>query len=197
MTTTTLFLGIRIRRPGHCHGPARLAWPASRAEPTSGGGGRSTTWRCPRAVAPRLHQRRRPARTSGVGDTRLFDRRVHRFRLLPAAFIPAEDQGYLFVNVQLPNAASVERTQDVLRQVVTAARRTPGIAISILLARLDLNIYVQIGLVLLVGLAAKNAILIVECAKQQRDRGLGIIEAAIDVLSCGSEQRGTKLSHLC
>lgn len=100
----------------------------------------------------------------------------------------------MFVNVQLPNAASVERTQDVLRQVVTAARRTPGIAISILLA---LNIYVQIGLVLLVGLAAKNAILIVEFAKQQRDRGLGIIEAALDVLSCGSEQRGTKLSHLC
>jgi len=55
-----------------------------------------------------------------------------------------------------------------------------GALISILLARLDLNIYVQIGLVLLVGLAAKNAILIVEFAKQQRDRGLGIIEVAIE-----------------
>ena len=45
------------------------------------------------------------------------------------------------------------------------------------LVKLDNNIFTQIGLVVLVGLAAKNAILIVEFAKQQQDQGAGRIEA--------------------
>jgi HAE1 family hydrophobic/amphiphilic exporter-1 len=42
------------------------------------------------------------------------------------------------------------------------------------------DIYCQVGLVLLIGLAAKNAILIVEFAEQLRDRGLTVIEAAVE-----------------
>ncbi|MBA7641074.1 Efflux pump membrane transporter BepG [subsurface metagenome] len=45
---------------------------------------------------------------------------------------------------------------------------------------LNLSIYAQIGLVLLVGLASKNAILIVEFAKDRREQGLSVAEAAVE-----------------
>jgi multidrug efflux pump subunit AcrB len=45
---------------------------------------------------------------------------------------------------------------------------------------LDNNIYVQIGMIMLIGLLAKNAILIVEFAVQRRRAGLSILESAID-----------------
>jgi len=42
------------------------------------------------------------------------------------------------------------------------------------------NIYAQIGMVLLMGMSSKNAILIVEFAKELREGGMGIVEAAIE-----------------
>ncbi|TIU81313.1 MAG: hypothetical protein E5W01_20615, partial [Mesorhizobium sp.] len=45
---------------------------------------------------------------------------------------------------------------------------------------LDNNVLVQIGLVVLVGLAAKNAILIVEFARQAQERGANAVEAAVE-----------------
>uniref|UniRef100_UPI0025D597D8 efflux RND transporter permease subunit n=1 Tax=Thiocapsa sp. TaxID=2024551 RepID=UPI0025D597D8 len=48
------------------------------------------------------------------------------------------------------------------------------------LTGLDNNVYTQIGLVMLIGLASKNAILIVEFAKQLREEGRSIQQAAAD-----------------
>jgi multidrug efflux pump subunit AcrB len=45
---------------------------------------------------------------------------------------------------------------------------------------MDINIFTQIGLIVLVGLASKNAILIVEFAKQLEDTGKGIVDAAVE-----------------
>jgi HAE1 family hydrophobic/amphiphilic exporter-1 len=46
---------------------------------------------------------------------------------LPAGFLPAEDQGYVIVAVQLPDGASLERTQAVLDRVHEIAAGTPGV----------------------------------------------------------------------
>jgi HAE1 family hydrophobic/amphiphilic exporter-1 len=55
-----------------------------------------------------------------------------------------------------------------------------GTLFALRLTGLPNNLYVQIGLVLLIALSAKNAILIVEMARQRREEGLGILEAAVE-----------------
>jgi len=85
------------------------------------------------------------------GYTRLIARMVHHSILmtllaltlaavsiwgltrLPTSFIPIEDQGYLLVNVKLPDGASLERTNRAMAQVEAAVRKVPGVehAISI------------------------------------------------------------------
>jgi hydrophobic/amphiphilic exporter-1 (mainly G- bacteria), HAE1 family len=46
---------------------------------------------------------------------------------VPSSFLPDEDQGYLFVNLQLPSAASTERTEKVARKIESILANTPGV----------------------------------------------------------------------
>ena len=47
---------------------------------------------------------------------------------VPTGFLPIEDQGYLIAAIQLPDGASLDRTEAVLKQVSDIAQKTPGVA---------------------------------------------------------------------
>ena len=47
---------------------------------------------------------------------------------VPTSFVPDEDPGYFYVNVQLPNAASLRRTEDVVAKIQKIVSATPGVA---------------------------------------------------------------------
>jgi HAE1 family hydrophobic/amphiphilic exporter-1 len=85
--------------------------------------------------------------------------------------------GFAIVIIFLVLAAQFE---SVLSSIIIMATVPLGLACAVfalLLTGTSLNVYSQIGLVMLVGIMAKNGILIVEFANQLRDRGQGVREA--------------------
>jgi hydrophobe/amphiphile efflux-1 (HAE1) family protein len=50
------------------------------------------------------------------------------FRITPTGFLPSEDQGALFIEAQLPEGASVNRTAKVVEQIEAIVRKTAGVA---------------------------------------------------------------------
>lgn len=49
------------------------------------------------------------------------------FTQVPTGFIPEQDQGYVIIAIELPDGASLDRTDEVTRQAVAAALETPGV----------------------------------------------------------------------
>lgn len=50
------------------------------------------------------------------------------FDHVPTGFVPQQDKGYLLLNIQLPDAASLQRTEKITAQIDRIARETPGVA---------------------------------------------------------------------
>jgi HAE1 family hydrophobic/amphiphilic exporter-1 len=46
---------------------------------------------------------------------------------LPTSFLPDEDQGFFYINLQLPNAASIQRTDEICRKIEAILAQTPGV----------------------------------------------------------------------
>ncbi len=87
---------------------------------------------------------------------------------------------FALIVVYLVLAAQFESFIDPLTILLSAPLAVTGALGAIWLAGLSLNIYTQIGMLLLLGLMAKNGILIVEFANQLRDRGASVHEAALE-----------------
>src|SRR5579871_2819598 len=62
---------------------------------------------------------------------------------LPSSFLPDEDQGYVFVNMQLPNAASMERTNTTAKEVEKILASTPGVQYTTSVVGFSLLSFVQ------------------------------------------------------
>ena len=63
--------------------------------------------------------------------------------------------------------------------MLTVSFAVCGALIGLKIAKLDLSIYAQLGMVMLIGLSSKNAILMVEFAKQEREHGKSIVDSAL------------------
>ena len=86
--------------------------------------------------------------------------------------------GIIFVFLVL--AAQYENFVDPVIILLAVPLAMLGALLAISLRGLPNDVYCQVGLVMLIGLASKNAILIVEFANQLRDEGLSVVRAAVE-----------------
>ncbi|MFZ2030720.1 MAG: efflux RND transporter permease subunit [Vitreimonas sp.] len=91
--------------------------------------------------------------------------------------------GFALVLVFLVLAAQFESWLNPLIIMLTVPIAVLGGLFGLLMAGATVNTYSQIGLIILVGIAAKNGILIVEFANQLRDEGMSVIEAVKEAAS--------------
>lgn len=90
---------------------------------------------------------------------------------------------FALILVYLTLAAQFESFKDPLTIMLTVPLALAGAVITLWLFGQTLNIFSQIGMIVLVGIVTKNGILIVEFANQKRDKGMSLKQAAFDAAS--------------
>jgi hydrophobe/amphiphile efflux-1 (HAE1) family protein len=88
--------------------------------------------------------------------------------------------GLAVLVVMLILSAQYESWADPFSVILIVPLGVLGAVVGVMSRHMDNNLYTQVGLILLVGLSAKNAILIVEFARDMRSKGKGIIEGAVE-----------------
>jgi hydrophobe/amphiphile efflux-1 (HAE1) family protein len=102
------------------------------------------------------------------------------YQELKAGSVAALVFGLALVFVFLFLAAQYESWSMPFMVILAVPTALLGAVLALWLRGMTIDIYSEIGFVMLIGLAAKNAILIVEFAKRLRDEGHGILEAAME-----------------
>src|SRR5271170_1015236 len=102
------------------------------------------------------------------------------FQELKAGSIATVVFGLAIVFVFLILAAQYESWTMPFMVLLAVPLALFGALLALWLRQMQIDVYSQIGFVMLIGLAAKNAILIVEFAKRRREEGLEIVEAAME-----------------
>ena len=97
---------------------------------------------------------------------------------------PAVIFAFSFLCVFLILAAQYESWSLPFSVLLGTPVAVAGAFAGLLFGKFENNIYAQIGLVMLIGLAAKNAILIVEFAKMEYEKGKPLIEATLEGPNC-------------
>lgn len=82
--------------------------------------------------------------------------------------------------VYLVLAAQYESWISPLGVILVVPMALVGVILALIARNFDNNLYTQVGLVLMIALASKNAILVVEFARELRHEGMGIMEAAVE-----------------
>ena len=104
--------------------------------------------------------------------------------------------GLAFIIVFLVLAAQFESWIHPLIIMLSVPLAVTGALIALAWSGISLNIYSQIGIIMLLGLMAKNGILIVEFANQLRDKGYEVKEAILEGASRGREPGGYRHGDL-
>jgi multidrug efflux pump len=113
----------------------------------------------------------------GIGFTTALDGQAKEFKESSQSLLFAF--GFALVLIYLVLAAQFESIRDPFIIMLTVPLALAGALASLWLTNQSLNIFGQIGIIMLIGLVTKNAILIVEFANQQKEMGKNRTEAVV------------------
>ena len=125
------------------------------------------------AVIDRIEREPPPAKYMLAWGALNFQERENRGQI-GALLALAAFFAYLFL------VAQYESWTVPLSVMLSTALAVVGALAGLWITHTDLSVYAQLGLVMLIGLAAKNAILMVEFSKRERERGVPVAEAAVN-----------------